>query len=387
MKAKTYLIVLTSMITLSSLMFQACKKEESNNSPNCIITSPSDGEDCMQGDIVTVSVTSSDSDGNIAFVDFFIDKVKVASVGNSPYKYDWNTSGESLGNHTIKVTSVDNGGASSSDEVTINIIEGQGVDFTADPTTGDIPLTVTFTDQSNNNPVSWEWDFGDGNSSAEQSPVHTYNEIGAYDVKLATINGSGTDTETKSNFIIAKGVFTDTRDNKEYRIVEIGEQVWFAENLNYESPDSWWHMNEESNGDIYGRLYTWDAAMMACPGGWHLPSDEEWKTLEMFLGMSQSEADANQMRGTDEGKKLKSISGWNSGTGTDVFGFATLPGGERDKNGNFLYKGDFTALWTATPHSEYETAWYRYFDGGEDRVGREDYNKLWGYSVRCIKND
>jgi len=93
------------------------------------------------------------------------------------------------------------------------------------------------------------------------------------------------------------------------------------------------------------------------------------------------------MRGTDQGQKLKSISGWNSEGGTDEVGFAALPGGERDVNGNFLYKGDFTSFWTATAHSQYEIAWYRYLDGGEDRVGRGDYNKISGFSVRCIKNE
>ena len=137
----------------------------------------------------------------------------------------------------------------------------------------------------------------------------------------------GSDTETKTNFIIVKGTVTDPRDDQTYSIVTIGSQTWFAENLNYETPDSWWYDNSSANGDVSGRLYTWNAAVTACPGGWRLSHDDDWKTLEMLLGMSQSEADKTEQRGTDEGKKLKSTSGWSSsGNGTDEVGFSALPG-------------------------------------------------------------
>lgn len=390
MKTKTILNALISLLVLITIIFQACKKDdESNKAPSCEITSPSAAENITENEIVTIVVNSTDSDGSITEVRFYIDNLNKASVNSSPYSYEWNTQGETIGNHTLKATCIDNEGASASDEITITIISGDLPisNFIADPVSGSVPLTVNFTDQSTNTPTSWEWDFGDGNNSTEQNPSHVYNDMGVYDVMLTVANDDGSDTKTATNLIIAKDVFKDARDSQTYNIIAIGDQTWFAENLNYEMPDSWWYMHDEANGDIYGRLYTWDAATMACPGGWHLPSDDEWKTLEMFLGMSQSEADKTEMRGTNEGEKLKSISGWNSGTGTDQVGFAALPGGERDKNGNFLYKGDFTALWTATPHAEFEIAWYRYMDGGENRVGREDYDKLSGYSVRCVKND
>lgn len=392
MKAKTILNTLFSLLVLIAILFQACKKEdeESNTAPTCEITSPTAGEDFMENEIVTITVIATDSDGSITEVRFYVDGVSKGTVNSSPYNYDWNTSGENIGNHTLKATSIDNDGASATDEVIIAIIAGGNIPvsaFAATPTSGGVPLTVNYTDQSTNSPTSWLWDFGDGNSSTDQNPMHVYNNMGMYDVSLTVTNDDGSDTETKTNFINVTDVFTDSRDGQTYNIVTIGDQNWFAENLNYEATDSWWYKDDEANGNVYGRLYTWDAATMACPGGWHLPTDDEWKTLEIFLGMSQSDADAIGMRGANEGEKLKSISGWNSGIGTDQYGFAALPGGERDQNGNFGYKGDFTALWTATPHAEYEIAWYRFMDGGENRVGREDGNKLNGYSVRCIKND
>ena len=99
--------------------------------------------------------------------------------------------------------------------------------------------------------------------------------------------------------------------------------------------------------DTYGALYTWAAVMNGeassnnnpsgvqgvCPDGWHLPSDTAWKELEMYLGMSQAQADGTFIRGTDEGGKMKETgtTHWNSpNTGaTNSSGFTALPGGYR----------------------------------------------------------
>ncbi|MFC1716235.1 PKD domain-containing protein [Candidatus Poribacteria bacterium] len=79
-------------------------------------------------------------------------------------------------------------------------------DFTASPTSGAAPLTVNFTDQSQNNPTSWSWDFGDGATSSQQNPTHTYISGGEYAVSLTTSNIAGSDTETKTNYITVFGV-------------------------------------------------------------------------------------------------------------------------------------------------------------------------------------
>ncbi|MEA3477595.1 MAG: Ig-like domain-containing protein, partial [Bacteroidota bacterium] len=93
MKIKSILVALMGSLVLSTLVFQAC--EEPNKSPSCEITTPSDGEECTQSEIVTISVTATDIDGSIAEVKFLIDGGSLGSVSSSPYNYDWNTTDES----------------------------------------------------------------------------------------------------------------------------------------------------------------------------------------------------------------------------------------------------------------------------------------------------
>jgi len=127
------------------------------------------------------------------------------------------------------------------------------------------------------------------------------------------------------------GTFIDGRDGQEYKLVKIGQQIWMAENINYSVDDSHCYDNKSRYCDVYGRLYTYAQALEACPSGWHLSTDMEWKTLEMYLGMTQEEADRNGDRGTYVGGKMKEagFEHWtspNSGA-TNESGFKGLPGG------------------------------------------------------------
>ncbi len=300
--------------------------------------------------------------------------------------------------------------------------------FTATPTSGIAPLTVNFTDQSTNNPTSWQWDFGDGHSSDQQNPDHTYQSAGDYTVQLTVSTAYGSDTETKTDYIIVESdvgagqpcpgtpTVTDI-DGNVYNTVLIGDQCWMKENLKttkyrngepIEYPGSnntvWfnntsgayaWYDNDISYKDIYGALYNWYAVNNAnglCPSGWYVPSDEEWKILEgtvdSLYDVGHEMWNGTDWRGSDVGKKLKATSGWiEDGNGTDDYGFAALPSASRYFNGYFGHLNIFGSWWSATEHSSTTYAWRRNLHADRDKALRWNKLKESGLSVRCLKID
>jgi uncharacterized protein (TIGR02145 family) len=181
--------------------------------------------------------------------------------------------------------------------------------------------------------------------------------------------------------------FVDPRDGQEYKAVVIGNQVWMAENLNYKADTgSYCSGNNPENCEKYGRLYwNWTAnegvigdpslpigKQGICPSGWHMPSDSEWKELEMYLGMSKNEADKlESFRGKDEGARLKK--------GGD-FGFNALLGGTRNRVGFFDDVDSCGAYWS------YSALMARTFCVHESRILRMQYPEPYALSVRCIKD-
>lgn len=202
-------------------------------------------------------------------------------------------------------------------------------------------------------------------------------------------------------------------DGNVYKTVQIGEQLWMAENLkvtHYRNGDQipnisdnnvWENMddgaycsynNTDSNIDIYGLLYNWyvvDDSRGLAPTGWHIPTDGEWKQLEMYLGMSQSEADSTDWRGTDEGGKLKEAgtTHWSSPNegASNESGFSALPGGFRDEDGFFFlisYGGNW---WSSTKFGNF-LAWDRSLHYKHSDIYLYGSDKQYGLSVRCIND-
>ena len=197
------------------------------------------------------------------------------------------------------------------------------------------------------------------------------------------------------------GSMTDSRDGQTYRTIKIGEQIWMAQNLNYETADSYCYSDVASNCAEYGRLYTWAAAMDSagtwssngkgcgykktcsptypvrgvCPEGWHLPSKNEWETLFAAVGGKLV-----------AGSKLKSTSGWyKNGNGTDDFGFSALPAGYRYYIGSDYGEGDGASFWSSTENSS-DGAYHMYLDCDRDNAFLYYYSKNYGFSVRCVKD-
>ncbi len=178
-------------------------------------------------------------------------------------------------------------------------------------------------------------------------------------------------------------------DDKFYSTINISEQCWLAENLNYEAEEgSWCYRNESDNCDRYGRLYDWNTALTVCPEGWSLPTDDDYKTLEREMGMSRIEANETEWRGEekDVGDLLK-IASECSQIGEDFCGNSRLNimlGGSRSSAGAFRYLGTHGFLWTSTPLGS--NAYRRLFSLENASVHRGTASTENGFHVRCIKD-
>jgi len=206
------------------------------------------------------------------------------------------------------------------------------------------------------------------------------NSNKTYYLKAYAINAKdtayGNEISFKTLSVYPIGSMVDYRDSREYSTIKIGEQWWMAENLHYSIANSWCYENNTIICDTFGRLYTWEAALNSCPVEWHLPSDEEWKIMEMELGMTQYSANSEGWRGTDQGTQLK----FEGSSGFDV-----LLGGFRNANGNYEYIYSSGTFWTSSEEST-ETAWYRGFGAPETNIHRDDFEKNYSFSVRCMKD-
>ncbi|MBF0430182.1 MAG: hypothetical protein HQK83_02800 [Fibrobacteria bacterium] len=191
--------------------------------------------------------------------------------------------------------------------------------------------------------------------------------------------------------------FTDNRNSRMYKMVHIGNQTWMAENLNYvpQGGEAWCYQHDSGMCSTYGRLYSWSTVNTdhgngkdICPIGWHAPSDDEWKILEMAIGISASEVHNDESRGTDEGKKLKSKTWY----GSDDFGFNVLPGGYCNGEQIAFYgQRNHAQIWTTSPY-ESKYAIYRSFvdistyPSSGDKIGRGHTSREHGLSIRCVKD-
>jgi uncharacterized protein (TIGR02145 family) len=201
------------------------------------------------------------------------------------------------------------------------------------------------------------------------------------------------------------------QDGNTYKVIVIGTQIWTAENLktttfNDNSPilnvitdSSWsklttpgycWYNNDETvNKPVYGALYNWYAVTTGklCSAGWHVPTESDYDTLELYLGLPSAQINVWGSRGTDQGAKMKSVEGWGDGeNGTNTSGFSALPGGYRyAADGSFNAIGTISYWWSSSEDSP-ETSWYRRLDGATSDIYKASTSKIAGKYVRCIKD-
>lgn len=245
------------------------------------------------------------------------------------------------------------------------------------------------------------------NAGAEKLELTGLNNGTLYTFYLITYNNQGhqSNTDTIKALPLDPTQVHDA-DFNIYNITQIGNQTWLRENLK----TSRWqdgttipvnYYRKSNDHDIYGYYYKPHKTFgegadgkNPCPCGYHVPTDEEFKELERFLGMPEDEinrfstsSDFYRGDSLDIADDLKTTSGWldyndENANGTDIYMFNLLPAG--DFWGDYYGQGFYTTLYSSTIHSNnnYTT---RNFSNRSDGVGRYSYDTVYG-SVRCIKD-
>jgi uncharacterized protein (TIGR02145 family) len=200
-------------------------------------------------------------------------------------------------------------------------------------------------------------------------------------------------------------------DGNGYHAISIGTQTWMVENLRVthlndgseielitsdlewttaKNPSYSWYYNIVPVAGNNGALYNFSTVKTGklCPVGWIVPSDEEWKTLEMFLGMPQSEADMINWRGEGTSNQLKAVDGWYVLNGIqDMYGFKALPSGSRfGVTGGFENFNQGASWWSSTIYDD-KNAWFRGISIGQATIYRGYLIYESGFSVRCMKKN
>lgn len=414
-------ILITVSVFLSVVLF-SCNR---NDAPLCDLYTPETGSIFEEGDTITFKTDATDSDGTITEVRYYVNNEGHSLVNAFPYEFELFTSGMELGKYTIKAEAFDELGASTTDEVEIELIERMLVpipDFEVDRYGGRAPLRVQFTDKSINNPTSWHWDFGDGETSREQNPVHVFRHTGYNYVTFTVENRKGSNTNEEPYIIsitdsigfyypcLDQPTVTDV-DGNEYNTVYMQGQCWLKENLKVThypdgteiqklSSDYDWAILADNNTDgayctlwfdeelNFGHLYTWAAAVNGdasgsqvqgiCPDGWHIPTQADWELLYTnanelcpyhFAGLIMSHYDDHWYRRGNNTTQFSAV-----GTG---FRNATLGSIEKVKK--------YANWWSSTNESDTTAFGFRLNQDEYEPIA-EEFEKSSGFAVRCIKD-
>jgi uncharacterized protein (TIGR02145 family) len=196
--------------------------------------------------------------------------------------------------------------------------------------------------------------------------------------------------------------FVDDRDGNVYSTVQIGNQCWMAENLMYLPfvfpkyfTDNTAHLyyvydydgndaavaKTTANYQNYGALYNWPASLDACPHGWHLPNDQEWEIISVYLG-GENIAGGKMKSTRTEPEPHPRWDNPNIGASNES-GFSAFPGGSLAHFGVFYALGGGGGWWTATEASP-TGSFDRGIGASDSSIGRHERTKADGFSVRCV---
>ena len=170
------------------------------------------------------------------------------------------------------------------------------------------------------------------------------------------------------------GTYTDPRDGKTYKTVNIGTQTWMAENLAYKSTNGCWAYNNDTNNVTKnGYLYNWVTAKKVCPVGWHLPDENDFLTLIKYINTKEY-----------AGFKLKSRQGWKK-MGDNTVLFSAIPSGVREASGSSNYFDRVCMLWTASTGEKNHASAFM-IGGYANDAGFTKDTIANGFSVRCLSS-
>lgn len=387
---------------------------EENKKPSCNIISPVDGTSISSGDTIEIVVESDDSDGTIFEVNLFVNNENIGFISSSPYKYEWKTAGVESGDNIIKAIAYDNEGSLNSDEI--------GISITA-------TLPIILTDSIHN--ITLNSANCDGiivNSGGEtiigrgicwsnnQNPTiedNKTNDNTTSDTCTSTITGLASNTTfyIRAYATSSKGTsygiqkrfttygLTDI-DGNFYHTIEIGDQIWMAENLKTSkfndgveitlfnddqlySADTYGYIEDfthSGNENVYGALYNWLVVNTnkVCPSGWHVPSINEWYILRDYLGGYSVAGGEMKEAGTAH---------WNSPNvgATNSSGFTALPGGYKEYYQGANAGGNIGKWWSTDPYG----SWHArdiVLESSEAGLDVEYIRRGSMCSVRCIKD-
>jgi len=423
-------LTIIGLNTLFLLSLTECKKEEEMvNPPETAIpvitlTSPATGSEFMKGENVLIAAEASIKRGKIKSVIFSINGTKMYTDSVLPYQYNWNTIGVSFGEYLIKAVAVSDLDQISSDSSMVKVSSGNPDQLPV--VTCNAPVQIHDTSALCSGRVikhggstvvergiCWAMVSGvtiqnhhisfPGDTGYFECIISGLHPQTKYFVRAFASNSYGISYSNEITFTTDSSATSCPPSvyykEQSYQTVMIGEQCWFAENLNagnYTGGSS----NQYDNGYIekycygedtakcteYGGLYQWDEAMNysttgnqgICPDGWHIPDQSDWDILTDYLGGLAVAGGEMKESGTSH---------WNPPNqgANNSAGFTPLPAGYRDNTGVFIYIGSSALFWTSDSYSSQNT-WFKRINYFNSELITYHYSKELGLSIRCLKN-